>query len=214
MIEVGNQTIYTEFEQGSDEWHEIRRGKIGGTSCATILVNGRGAKKLGAGAQTMVYKKAAEFYTEPDDVYVNAAMQRGTELEPLARKRYEDETFQNVVEVGYISRNEFLGVSPDGLVGENGGVEIKCPGAAEFLRFMDTQVIKKEYFYQCQWAMYLTGREWWDFIYFHPDFEPADLIIQRQTPDEKTFAIWDEKLPIYTEEITRVLNKVAEKKND
>lgn len=214
MILTDETIIHTEFEQGSEEWHEMRRGRIGGTSCAALLVNGRGKSKLGAGAQSLVYRKAGEFYTLPAETYINAAMQRGIDLEPVARRTYEDATFQNVREVGYISKTEFLGVSPDGLIRDNGGLEIKCPGADEFLRFLDTKVIKKEYFYQCQWAMYLTGREWWDFMYFHPEFSPAELIIQRQTPDKKTFAVWDQKIPVYVSEIKRVLNKVAQKKND
>lgn len=207
-------TIHREFSQGTDEWNEIRRGRIGGTSCATLLVNGRSENGLGAGALTLVYKKAAEFFSEPEETYINAAMQRGTELEPIARRRYEDETFTSVEEVGYISAGEFLGVSPDGIVGNEGGIEIKCPGADEFLRFMDTKVIKPEYFYQCQWAMYLSGAQWWDFVYYHPDFAPADLIIERQFPDKKTFGLWDKKIPLYTAEIKRVLSLVAEKRND
>lgn len=206
--------MHTDFNQGSDQWAEIRRGRIGGTSCATLLVNGRSDNGLGAGALAMVYEKAAEFFSDPEESYTSFAMQRGTELEPVARRRYEDETFSTVTEVGYISKGEYLGVSPDGLIGEDGGVEIKCPAAKEFLRFMDTKVIKSEYFYQCQWCMYISGRKWWDFVYYHPDFYPADLVSTRQLPDKKTFDLWDKKIPLYTAEIERVLRLVAEKRND
>lgn len=206
--------IHTDFNQGSEAWHEIRRGRIGGTSCATLLVNGKSADGMGAGARSLIYRKAGEMFCSPDEGYVNAAMIRGTELEPEARRRYENHTFQVVTEVGYISKGDFLGVSPDGLVGNSGGVEIKCPGADEFLRYMDTRIIKKEYFYQCQWGMYLTGRKWWDFVYYHPDFSPADLIIERQKPDAKTFAVWDQKISLYTAEIERILRLVAQKRND
>lgn len=213
MIAQQNTYIH-EVEQGSQEWLELRAGRIGGTSCATLLVSGKHSSGLGAGARTLVYKKAAEKITGPQEGYINAAMQRGIDLEPVARRRYEDELFQTVTEVGYISKGEFLGVSPDGLVGEDGGIEIKCPGADEYVRFFDTKVIKPEYFYQCQWAMYLTGRKWWDFIYFHPEFAPADIDIQRQFPHEQTFKVWDKKVPAYIAEVERLLKSIANAKND
>lgn len=200
-------------EQGSDEWLRLRAGRIGGTSCAELLVNGRSENGLGAGAKTLVYRKAAEHITGPEESYINDAMARGTALEPVARRRYQDERFCKVAEVGYISQGDYLGVSPDGML-PGGGIEIKCPGPAEFVRYMDTRVIKKEYYYQCQWAMYLTGAAWWDFVYFHPGFGSAELIIERQYPDEKTFSIWDAKIPVYVAEIERVLSLIASEKGD
>jgi hypothetical protein len=219
MIKVKNVTVHY-CEQGSDEWLRLRAGRIGGTSCAELLVNGRSENGLGAGAKTLVYRKAAEHITGPEESYMNDAMARGVALEPVARRRYEDATFTSVEEVGYISKGDFLGVSPDGIIGfrgascNSGGIEIKCPGPAEFVRYMDTRVIKKEYYYQCQWAMYLTGAGWWDFVYFHPGFGSADLIIERQYPDEKTFSIWDAKIPVYVAEIERVLCLIANEKSD
>ena len=220
MITKTNDFTVHKIEQGSDEWLQLRAGRIGGTSCAALLVNGRDETGLGAGAKTLVYKKAAEHITGPEESYINDAMARGIALEPVARRRYEDKEFTTVVEVGYISRGQFLGVSPDGVIGIQGrhkirgGIEIKCPGPDEFVRYMDTRVIKKEYYYQCQWAMYLTGAAWWDFVYFHPGFGSADMIVERQFPDEKTFGIWDAKIPVYEAEIKRVLDLIAEKKGD
>lgn len=212
MIKTKKYTIHR-CEQGSDEWLRLRAGRIGGTSCAELIVNGRDESGLGAGAKTLVYRKAAEFITGPEESYINDAMARGIALEPVARHRYQDERFCKVAEVGYISSGDFLGVSPDGML-PGGGIEIKCPGPAEFVRYMDTRVIKKEYYYQCQWSMYLTGAEWWDFVYFHPGFGSADLIIERQYPDKKTFSIWDAKIPVYVAEIERVISLIASKKGD
>ena len=212
MINTKKYTVHN-CEQGSDEWLRLRAGRIGGTSCAALLVNGKDETGLGAGAKTLLYKKAAEFITGPEESYMNDAMARGIALEPVARRRYEDETFCKVAEVGYISKGNFLGVSPDGLL-TGGGIEIKCPGPDEFVRYLDTRVIKTEYYYQCQWAMYLTGAEWWDFVYFHPGFGSAGIIIERQTPDAQAFKTWDKKIPVYIAEIERVLELIATEKGD
>lgn len=205
--------IHTEFQQGSDEWHSIRAGRIGGTSCAALLTNGRSDNGLGAGAKSLIYRKAAEYITGPEeDTFVSPAMQRGTALEPIARRRYEQEYFCTVQEVGYISKGEYLGVSPDGLIGSDGGLEIKCPGADEFLRFFDTREMEKKYYVQVQWNLYISGREWWDFAYYHPEFSPLDLIVERFEPDANMFATWDEKVPVYCAEVARILEKVESEK--
>jgi len=205
--------IHTSFQQGSDEWHLIRSGRIGGTSCAALLTNGRGPNGMGAGAQSLVYRKAAEYITGPaDDTYISPAMLRGTQLEPIARRRYEQEYFCTVDEVGYISQGEYLGVSPDGLIGKDGGLEIKCPGADEFLRFFDTRDMEKKYYIQVQWNLYISRRQWWDFAYYHPEFSPIDLIVERFKPDYEMFRKWNEKVPVYCSEIARLLEKVESEK--
>lgn len=201
--------IHTDIVQGAVSWKELRAGRVGGTSCAALLTNGKGSNGLGVGAQSLIYRKAAEYITGPEeDSYTSPAMQRGTELEPIARHRYEEETFTTVTEVGYISAGEYLGVSPDGLIGEDGGLEIKCPGAEEFLRFFDTREMDKKYYIQVQWNLYISRRKWWDFAYFHPEFAPIDLIVERFEPDAAMFAAWDEKVPVYVAEVARVLDKV------
>lgn len=198
--------IHTDIRQGTEEWLQLRAGRVGGTTCAALLTNGKGKNGLGVGAMSLVYKKAAEYITGPEeDAYISPAMQRGTQLEPIARRRYEQDHFCTVQEVGYISEGHYLGVSPDGLIGGDGGLEIKCPGAAEFLRFFDTRKMDKKYYTQVQWSLYISRRKWWDFAYFHPEM-PTDLIVERFEPDAKMFATWNEKAPIYCAEVARVLN--------
>jgi len=206
--------IHRNIRQGTDEWNTLRAGRVGGSSCAALLVNGKADNGLGKGAMTLVYKKAAEYIAGKEETYVNAAMERGTELEPIARRRYEDETFQTVTEVGYISDGEYIGVSPDGLVGDDGAIEIKCPGGAKFVEFADTKIIPNAYYAQMQWLLWITGRQWCDFCVFHPDFAPADLIIKRVKPDSGIHWQFSNKVPAYIAEIERVLNKVAHQKQD
>lgn len=206
-------TIYENITQGSEEWRAIRAGRVGGTSCAALLVDGKSSSGLGTGAQSLVYRKAAEYIASPEEGgFISAAMERGTALEPVARRRYENEYFCSVRQVGYISEGEYLGVSPDGLIGEDGGLEIKCPGAEEFLRFFDTREMENKYYIQVQWSLYISRRKWWDFAYYHPEFSPVDLIVERFEPDRSMFAKWDKRVPAYCAEVARVLNKVESEK--
>jgi len=171
-----NDLIIHDVQQGTDEWKQIKAGKFGGTTADTFLVNGRSDHGLGTGLTNLIYQKAAEFVTGPDlDHFVTPAMQRGTDLEPVARQRYEDEHFAQVEQVGYIQRGEFFGVSPDGLVGADGAIEIKCPGPPEFVRYMVTREISRGHYAQMQWLLFITGRSWCDYIVFHPEFAPLDL---------------------------------------
>lgn len=193
------------INQGSEDWEALRLGRVGGSQCCPLLTNGKSDNGLGVGAQTLVYQKIEEYVTGESPSYTNAAMERGTEYEPLARREYENQTFTSVQEVGYISIGDCLGVSPDGLVGDVGGIEIKCPGGAEFARFADTRKIEKKYFAQMQWFLWITGREWCDFVMYHPDFSP-NLIIERVYPDPETFERFSEQVPKYVAEFDRVLS--------
>lgn len=199
-------------QQGTEEWKQIKAGKFGGTTASTFLVNGKGPGGIGDGLQSLIYRKASELVTGPDlNDKPTYAMDNGVGLEPIARRRYEDEHFAAVEEVGYIQRGEFFGVSPDGLVGTDGLIEIKCPQGPEFVRYMVTGEIQKGYVAQMQWAMFITGRTWCDFIVFHPEFAPLDLNVTRVHRDEKTIAAFTEKTRIVQSEMLRVLERVAEK---
>jgi len=203
-----------EIEQGTEEWQSLRAGRVGGSSCAALLVNGKSNNGLGKGAMTLVYRKAAEYIAGKEETYTNAAMKRGNELEPLARRRYEDEFFVSVQEVGYISKGDYLGVSPDGLVGDEGSIEIKCPGVAKFVEFADTLEIPNDHYAQMQWLMWLSDRIWCDYCVYHPDFEPFGLIVKRVETDHAMMYRFSEQVPKYITEIERVLNKVAVQKQD
>ena len=203
-------TYHTDFRQWSDEWYAIRAGRLGGASSAALLVNGKNGNGLGVGAMTLIYTKAAEIVigpANPEDNYTNPVIERGIELEPIARRRYEDETFSTVSQVGYVSCGEYLGFSPDGLVGQDGLIEIKCPTAPEFVRFVDTRKIQPDYIAQMQWGMFITGRKWCDFIVYHPDFR-LDLVVQRVYPDPDVFESFSAKVPVYIDELERVVEKL------
>lgn len=206
--------IYHDVIQGTDAWLHVKAGKFSGTSASEFIVNGRSAGGIGQGLSTMIYKKSSDAVTGPDlDGYTSKSMQRGNDYEPYARKRYEVGNFVDVQEVGFIQLGSFFGVSPDGLVGEDGAIEIKCPGGPEWVRWKDTDMQVKDicsnYYYQMQWLMFITGRKWVDYVVFNPDFAPLDYTQTRVARDEVAMGIFEEKSKAVVVEMTRILNKVA-----
>ncbi len=102
--------------------------------------------------------------------YTNEHMERGTALEPEAREAYEFITDYEVVETGFIlDDSEEFGCSPDGLVGEQGGLEVKCPSTGVHVSYLRKGVVPAKYYQQVQGCMWITGREWWDFMSYHPE---------------------------------------------
>lgn len=166
---------HNNLEQGSEEWLSIRLGRVGGSESAALLTDPRNkadreAGKLSSACLSLAYQKAGEKLVGQElPNFENFAMQRGSLLESEAREVYELETSSHVAQVGYITYGEHFGVSPDGLVGTDGAIEIKCPLAAEWLRYHKERTPKKEHYAQMQWLMLITGRQWCDYVVYHPD---------------------------------------------
>lgn len=155
--------------QGSPEWLLARCGKVTASRVADILAK----TKSGPSASRSNYlaEIVAERLTgEAAEGFTNAAMQRGTELEPLARQCYEFARGVSVIEVGFVPHTaiENFGASPDGLVGDDGLVEIKCPGTAKHISTLRGASIDGKYITQMQVQMACTGREWCDFVSYDP----------------------------------------------
>lgn len=168
--------IYQKLVQGSSEWLKLRLGKFGSTDAQAVASNGKGL-------ETKVYEKVAELIIgQPKDHYINADMERGNELEGMARSAYEIETGRMVKQVGYIEFNERVAGSPDGLVGEEGLIEIKCPSNTNFVRFAFTRKIDTKYLWQMQHLLYVSNRKWCDFVAFNEELNK--IIIIRVERDE------------------------------
>ena len=165
------------IEQRSEEWFDVKRGKFGATDMATVA-NGKPAT-----LKTLVFKKAAELITGyREEGYINEHMLRGIELEDQARQLYEFLTGQEVDTVGFIEFDEYSGCSPDGLVGEDGGVEIKCKDIHTHLQCL--LYGDNSYMWQIQSSLFFTGRKWWDFVSYNEHFPPEkQLYVYRHYPD-------------------------------
>lgn len=157
------------MDQRSPEWFSERAGKVTASCLHKVMARTKG----GYGADRANYH--AQLVTErltgvPAESYSNAAMQWGTDTEPQARAAYAMETGIVPVEVGFVRHPaiEQSGASPDGLVGERGMVEIKCPSSATHIATLTGAGIDRKYLYQMQWQMACAERDWCDFASFDP----------------------------------------------
>lgn len=192
--------------QGSEDWHALRLGRLGGSDAHALLVNGKSENGIGEGLKTILYKKVAEIvagWTASE--FVNSDMERGLELEPLARRCYEDTHMLTVRQIGYISLGEYIGYSPDGLVGEDGLIEIKCPAAPEFVRFSLERAIDPKHLAQMHWGMFVSGRSWCDYVVYHPDFA-NEMVVTRVLSDADVIARIGQKVKVYNDTIEAALS--------
>ena len=156
------------MDQGSEAWHEIKLGKFTGTRFKDIV-----AKKTTAAYQNCIADVASEILTQnKEESYSSDAMQRGVDLEPEARKFYGDLTGIQVYEVGFIEADEWVGVSPDGLIDDDGMIEIKCPIAKTLFKYMSDGRLPNEYKWQVQGQLWVTQRQYCDFMAYYPGLKP------------------------------------------
>jgi putative phage-type endonuclease len=161
--------------QRSPEWHAHRAGRVTASRIADVMA----VTKTGPGAARKNYAAdlVAERLTgEAREGFSNAAMQWGTDMEPQARAAYEFLHDATVSEVGFIDHPTLAmaGCSPDGLVGDVGMVEIKCPNTATHIETLLTGTIDGKYIKQMQFQLACSGRAWCDFVSYDPRL-PAEM---------------------------------------
>lgn len=168
--------------QGTEEWHQERLGKVTASRISDVMM-----KTTTAGYQNYRSELIVERLTgKPAKTFTTDAMQHGIETEPQARAMYCLLEGQDVAEMGFAPHPtiEASGASPDGLVGNDGLVEIKCPQLTEHIRVLTGGAIKRQYMLQMQWQMACTGRTWCDFVSFNPDFpDHMQMHVQRVQMD-------------------------------
>ncbi|MEL7377724.1 MAG: YqaJ viral recombinase family protein, partial [Bacteroidota bacterium] len=177
----GKRIWHYELEQGTADWFELRRGKVTGSKCQSLLTR---AEWLSAGDKTLCYKLAAHDLDTDEVLYDNDYksywMDRGQRLEPFAIEAYQRETWRSVERVGFVEiEGRRAGCSPDGVVfAEKLGIEVKCLSLAEHLRFCesDGMAVKPVHLKQVQWCLAVTGFDRWDIIHFHPK-APKPVVI-------------------------------------
>ena len=171
------------IEQRTPAWHQIRAGKFTGSKFNDAMARSKKTGEPLKACTDLIWQVATERLTgNPVESYRNQAMDWGVEQEPNAKNTYEFIEGVSVVEVGFIIHPEysFIGVSPDGYVGENGGLEIKCPWNS--MRHLERFIIgmPDEYKAQVQGCLWVTGREWWDFMSFDPRMPPAHQVYKER----------------------------------
>lgn len=176
--------------QGSADWHAIRLGKL----TASRIADATARTKTGWGSSraNLIAALIAERLTGvAADSYTNAAMQWGTDQEPIARAAYEFMRDCEVVQIGFVEHPVIAmsGASPDGLVGDDGLVEIKAPSTATHLDTLLGDSIEAKYLKQMNWQMACSGRQWCDFVSFDPRLPASmQLFIKRVNRDNALIA--------------------------
>lgn len=199
---------YLNIEQGSDAWKQIRSGRITASMISNVLM-----KPETAGYRDYQAQLVAEILTgKPQGSdFTNAAMQFGTETEPLARSAYEAETGFSVDEVGFCQHPTInrAGASPDGLVGKDSLVEIKVPKVSTHLAYLIADVVPAAYKNQMMWQMACTGRQWCDFVSFRPDLpEHLQLFIVRFNRDPARILELETAVIAFLDGVDNIINQL------
>lgn len=171
---------YIDMEQGSEEWYKARIASIGGTAINAIAAGGSGRKKL-------LYAFVGEYLTGiPAESFKFHHADRGKEFESVLRDYYSALTGNEVKEYGLIRFGPHYHISPDGIIGESGGLEIKTRIPSVMVEAITSGYTPISVRRQAQWSMYGTGREWWDYIQGCPEMMDNSIhpVIQRIYRDE------------------------------
>lgn len=188
-------------QQGTYDWLALRSGRFTATDAETVKVHAKGI-------DTLAYEIAAFKLTgELPEIITTYAMERGKMLEPKARAEYEQATGQEVQQVGFCALDEFVGCSPDGLVGDDGLIEIKCKTAPHHLFAVVNDWVDPKHLWQMQFQMLVTGRKWCDYVLYNDEFAPNSLYIRTIKRDEDKIAQLQEGLAIGRKLVQEAIKK-------
>jgi putative phage-type endonuclease len=205
--------IIESCEQGSEEWLSLRLGKITASRVKDVLTKGRGTSPSKT-AESYMMELIAEILTgNSKPFFENDAMRWGTETEPQARAMYAvNNDFVDVKEVAFVEHNEQIGISPDGLVGDDGLLEIKCLNTTTQLKRALSDDYSSDYKAQIQMQLWVTEREWCDFLSFDPRLEcAAGYLQQRVMRDEEYIEEMKTKVHAFVEKMNELIKQLTKK---
>jgi len=195
--------IRHDIQQNTNEWFELRKGKFTASTFKDLF-----AKETTATYEKAIYRVVFERLSGDlvTSEFQSAYMKRGRELEPEALKRYSLITFNKVDYAGFFEYNEWIGASPDGLIGTDGLVEAKCPAYNTMINYLLKKTLPNEYYWQVHGQMFVTGRKWVDFLAYHPSLETVVLKVNR---DEKIIKELQTKLNESIEKVKSIIEKLT-----
>ena len=203
------------MEQRTEEWFAQRIGKVTASRVADVMAT----IKSGEAATRKNYRMqlVCERLTgKKEESFTNSHSERGIELEPVARSMYEINNNFFVKEVGFIEHATIpmSGCSPDGLIGDDGLIEIKCPTVAnhiESITGLPVGTVPSKYIPQIQWQMACTGRNWCDYVSFNNELpDNLQLFVKRVYRDDEYIANMEKEVIAFLGEVTETVNKLGE----
>ncbi|HYD34141.1 MAG TPA: YqaJ viral recombinase family protein [Methylophilaceae bacterium] len=203
-------------EQRSPEWFKERAGKFTGSRFVDVLARHKTTGKPLKCYHDLIWQLVVERMTgQPKDSVDGIALKWGRDVEPYAREAYEFETGLIVIESDFIThpQYDFVGASPDGLVGTDGGLEMKCPkDSGIHLERFESGMDEEEFMPQVMGCLWVTGRKWWDWVSYDPRMpEEFRLYRQRITRDDEYIAKLEKSVLEAEELVKEKLNKLQRK---
>jgi len=198
------------IEQGSPEWFALRAGKVTASKVSDVMsaITTAGYKNYLA---DLVVERLTGNKTES---FTNAAMQWGVDQEPIARAEYEVKTGNFVDQIAFVDHPTIanFGCSPDGLVGDDGLIEIKCPNTATHIDYVMQDKVPTKYIPQIQCQLAVTGRKWCDFVSFDPRLpDGLQILIVRLKRDDEYIEKLEARVVKFLDEVNSAVNGLKEK---
>lgn len=193
-----------EFEQGSEDWYEIKLGIVSTSNFHKVL-------NKGTGRGLYMRKLAGEKLTGTHQIdYSNKNMENGQELEAFAKEYYEAYNGCSVKQVGFIKRNDWIGTSPDGLVGDDGLIEVKCPLPSTHIENILKAKMPACYTPQVQGQLWVTERKWCDWVSYCPAVKDRPFFNIRVFRDEKYINVLEIAVIDFVRELKKIIEKIIE----
>ena len=203
------------MDQGTEEWFTIRIGKVTASRVADVIAKtktGYSASRDNYMAQLVCERLTGQ----KGESFTNAAIQHGIDTEAYARAAYEALKDVLVDEVGFVPHPtiEMAGASPDGMVGDDGLIEIKCPNTATHIDTLLSETVPSKYFTQMQFQLACTGRKYCDFVSFDNRLPPElQLFVKRVPRDEVFIRLIEAEIVQFLAELDDKINKLMKVRN-
>lgn len=198
------------IEQGSEAWMQLRSGKVTASKVSDVM-----SAITTAGYRNYLADLVVERLTgNKTESFTNAAMQWGVDQEPLARAEYEVKTGNFVDQIAFVDHPTIVnfGCSPDGLVGDDGLIEIKCPNTATHIDYVMQDKVPTKYIPQIQCQLAVTGRKWCDFVSFDPRLpDGLQILIVRLDRDDEYIEKLEARVVKFLDEVNSAVNGLKEK---
>lgn len=194
-------------QQGSEMWQILKLGVISASNVSKVV-----AKKGSETRNTYMANLVAQICTGVFEEINSKYLEWGNFHEDAARSYYEFSTGNVVKELPFVFKDDTFrtGCSPDGIVSESRGVEIKCPyNATNFIQFLVDDKIKPEYVWQYQFSLWVMNAESWDFVQYHPSMKKNPMKVLTVYQDRKKWEIFDELIPEFIHDMDQMLNKAG-----